>query len=296
METKKIAVACFVSGALCCFIALMVSPPYWWLATLAGIAGGYVGYEFREFLAAVPAAARTVLREGGYAANRLKGRVKELRVWFREPHPFFYLFATLLGLWMTVPTLIPGFFLNSAGEMIPPSVIVALAIVAFVLGVIACGVLTAPFLFLALIGAKARRCYWSPSDYWTDEEISAKARTGYRVVPTTYKHIYLFMVVGLWRVFRFSVWVIPKGLVLGALSFAVLCGKVAVRVLRLIHSEKRVLCAVHGTLGGTLSYLTLGGSASSLPEQAVVVLSGGLLGALFGVLAWKFTKRLPRTA
>ncbi|MEK7089596.1 MAG: hypothetical protein AAB920_02140, partial [Patescibacteria group bacterium] len=56
METKKIALACFVGGALCATVALLVAPLYWWLGLIVGFAGGYVAYEFREVLKAIPIA------------------------------------------------------------------------------------------------------------------------------------------------------------------------------------------------------------------------------------------------
>ena len=56
METKKIAVACFIGGVLCCAVALMFAPVYWWFGLIAGMAGGYISYEFRKVLVAIPIA------------------------------------------------------------------------------------------------------------------------------------------------------------------------------------------------------------------------------------------------
>ena len=46
METKKIALACFIGGALCCAVTFMIAPLYWWFGLLAGLAGGYISYDF----------------------------------------------------------------------------------------------------------------------------------------------------------------------------------------------------------------------------------------------------------
>lgn len=57
METKKIAVACFIGGVLCCVVcavAFMFAPALWWLGVIAGFAGGYISYDFREFFKTRP--------------------------------------------------------------------------------------------------------------------------------------------------------------------------------------------------------------------------------------------------
>jgi hypothetical protein len=60
---------------------------------------------------------------------------------------------------------------------------------------------------------------------------------------------------------------------------------------RLIHSEKRVLCAIDGTLGGAVSYIWLASATMTLVEQAMLVLFGGLLGAAIGVVNWELISK-----
>ncbi len=47
METRKIAIVCFIGVVLCSAVALLVAPAFWWFGLLAGLAGGYISYEFR---------------------------------------------------------------------------------------------------------------------------------------------------------------------------------------------------------------------------------------------------------
>ncbi|HEY0010591.1 MAG TPA: hypothetical protein VGB97_01600, partial [Candidatus Paceibacterota bacterium] len=52
----RIARASGIGGALCAIVALAVSPHLWWLGILVGFAGGYVAFEFRDVLRAIPVA------------------------------------------------------------------------------------------------------------------------------------------------------------------------------------------------------------------------------------------------
>lgn len=55
-EIKKIGIACAIGGAIGTAVALIVATPFWWLGLLSGFAGGYLSYEFRAVLRAVPMA------------------------------------------------------------------------------------------------------------------------------------------------------------------------------------------------------------------------------------------------
>lgn len=50
MNIKSMLLACFIGGTLCCGVALLVIRQFWWLGLLAGGAGGFLGYEFRQTL------------------------------------------------------------------------------------------------------------------------------------------------------------------------------------------------------------------------------------------------------
>ena len=48
-----------------------------------------------------------------------------------------------------------------------------------------------------------------------------------------------------------------------------------------------MLCALDGTMGGAVTFLWLAPYAATLDEKAIVVVFGGLIGAVLGVVHWK---------
>lgn len=58
METKKVALACFIGGCLGTAAALVCTPIFWWLGLITGITvamvSGYFSYEWKQVLTAIP--------------------------------------------------------------------------------------------------------------------------------------------------------------------------------------------------------------------------------------------------
>ena len=91
------------------------------------------------------------------------------------------------------------------------------------------------------------------------------------------------------------VWTIWKWLAIGAWISLEFIGRFVRQLVRLIHSKKRVLCAVDGTLGGIVSYVWLSGFAGMAAERVLVVVFGGIIGAALGILNWELvSKRVYR--
>lgn len=277
METRKIAAACFIAGALFCTAALLLAPRYWWLGLLAGLAGGYVSYEFREFLAAVPVAWRQAQGKGSSAWRKTIAWVKG---WLAQPHPFAYaalIFSLPLSLWigrclwLEATSWVESFWLVMAFPVLLADVYVVVAMILYI---------------LAFIGARTgERCFWLPfftkySQEIVDRETRSLEEQGYRRKDLTYGNVLHWAALGL-------------GLVL--LAPAKLTARFLRRLFWLIRSRERVVCAIDGTLGGLISYWWLGPGATSLMEKIVLVICGGLLGAAFGVFDYEvFSRRLLR--
>lgn len=288
METKKIALACFIGGVLCCAVARMFAPIYWWLGMVAGMVGGYLGYEFREVREAVPVALRAV-SNGGVAAW------KDLWKWFSEPRPFDYLAAIAV-----LPLLILLGWMAVQIDGRPVSIIEILTVAfSFVCLTIVC------ILFLSLLlhevayyGAKrAERCFWKTTYSWS-RHYGASAHLeyyGYKLLPLTYGNAYRWLAKGVFYIIfnlvRFFVWTLWKDLVIGTWKILCSLSRFAWHLFRLIHSKKRVLCAIDGTLGGTIAYNLFVPAASTMPELIVIVLSGGLIGAVLGVANWELVSK-----
>ncbi|OGZ43571.1 MAG: hypothetical protein A3J55_01505 [Candidatus Ryanbacteria bacterium RIFCSPHIGHO2_02_FULL_45_17b] len=287
METRKIAVACFIGGALCCAVAFMFAPVYWWFGLIAGMAGGYIGYEFREVRKAIPITMRAVGRGSVYAWD---GAIVKAKAWFSEPHPFFYPAAIMVApfyIW-GVSHLIPEFVGStmSVGSTALLLIMVSLGILAFVEMVCAVILLV---VFLAFIGARiGEKCYWWPFFlYGVESDVQELEARGLRRESMNYPNLLRWFMKGLGLTVLFFVWTPWKRLTVGVWTRLCFLGRFAWRLFKLIHSDKRILCAIDGTLGGAASYLSFASSAMSFPEQIVLVIFGGFLGAAFGVANWE---------
>lgn len=303
METKKIAVACFTAGALCCGISLIFPPVYWWFGIIAGMAGGYisyVSYEFREVRKAIPIAMRAAGRGSMYVWD---SAIAKAKAWLSEAHPFFYPAAIVV-----VP-----FYVWGASYLVPEMLkratkvgttallsltMVAMGIIIFVEMML---IVIATMAILAFIGARiGEKCYWWPFLVPTNslekdvQELEAK---GFRREPLNYLNLARWFAKGLGLTVLFFAWTLWKYLAIGAWATLCFFGRFAWHLFKLIHSEKRVLCAIYGTLGGAVSYIWFALAAMSFPEQVVFVIFGGLLGAAFGVANWEIvSKRILRVA
>lgn len=298
METRKIALACFIGGALCSLIALLFAPAFWWLGLIAGLVGGYLAYDFREVLRAIPKAAHEV---GQIIAKEWPAAKK----WLVRPRPILYL-ATPLAIVMGSVVLLLEWLVEAR---IQANVVFMTVVLVVLFSSIIFGILY----ILIEKGAEAERCFWIP----TPENVLGWANRrkyysdmGYAEKPYTYANAYRWLVRGLGVVclgvikflFR-DMWRSVGEFLLNVLTYAglALCGCIYYpclfgwKLFKLIHSHKRVLCAIDGTIGGAMSYLLLARSAHTLGAQVALILFGGLLGAGFGILNWEVvSKRLLR--
>jgi len=277
METRKIAVACFIGGASFCIMALIFTPSYWWLGFIAGLAGGYVSYEFREICWAIPIAFLRTL--GRKSADMWKNMIVLVREWFLRPHPFLY-FGMLCALPLIIAIAIDVSALpTSMGEMRIIITETLLLILCYCLTVIAFSGL---FVLLACIGAMLvdHRCWDYLGQLHDCEE-----------VPLTYVNAAKWILQGTFRVIKFLLWDLWMylAIIVGEiLRFSV---QFAWHLFRLIHSHKRILCAIDGTLGGTICYIWLVQTSTSFVQQALLVIFGGFLGAAIGVVNWEIVSK-----
>lgn len=297
METRKIAIACFIGGVLCSAVALLFAPTYWWLGLVAGIAGGYISYEFREVCKAVPVALRAT---GAKSVDAWCCNAVVVKKWLANPHPFFWP-GVLLGGGSSI-----YFFFASGlaaemwkGPVGAPIPLIASMVVIFVIALsldlwLATAIVTGPLFVLAFIGARAsERCYWKPFTTAHNDKVETQRlrQKGYVERPLTYANAYRWIAKGIGVILFFFAWTVPKHLVIGILKVIQLCVLFLWRLFKLIHSEKWVLCATDGTLGGLASYLWLAPSTTTFSGHVVLVLFGGLLGEVFGVANWEIVSK-----
>lgn len=298
MEKKKIALACFIGGVICAAVAFIFTPNLWWLGLFAGFASGYLSYEFRQVLQAIPEAWHAACRG---SRSMWEAEIKKLKTWFAKPHPFVYpgaLIGIPLFTWLARGFIAECFRVIVFG----PDPLLAAIIVGFCLIVMALFILffcvplilSIPFYTLAFIGARvAERCYWTPFLMEQHEELHKEQllSRGYLQEPLTYKNAFRWMIKGLLQVVLFFVWTLWKGLVIGIcrVIWVIMC--FLWHLFNLIHSKKRVLCGIDGTIGGMVAYLCFHSMYLSIPQHMLIVVFGGLLGAMFGVLNWEIVSK-----
>lgn len=292
METKKIAVACFIGGTLCCAVALMFAPVYWWFGLIAGMAGGYISYEFREIRKAIPIALRAAGRGSVHAWT---GTLHNITRWLADPHPVLYpslaINATLYA-WMAYSYAHPmteSFAKDGEASLILSYLLLLeFSVVTFFL-------VSGLFTFFVYIGARSgEKCYWWPFLLPTEtpENDARKLKEqGFRREPLNYRNVARWFAKGLGLTIRFFVWTLWKYLAIGLLVMFGFLSCFLWHLFKLIHSEKRVLCAIDGTLGGAASYIWFASASMSFPEQMVFVVFGGFLGAAFGVANWEIVSK-----
>jgi len=327
-ETMKIGLACFVGGAVCTAVALLVLPALWWLGMLAGFAAGYLAYEFREVLQAVPKAARAA-RQGLFCgfSGFAEGLVF-IKNWFaKSEHPFFFgaILCTLICsvIYMEFGPVLP---INMGVNVLFFSVSIGAALAVFGFVMYLC-----LFYQPVWLGAyEVEKKFWSGSYlnnlseycYFYDNDGYAcfkKDRTkreellcfGRTEAPLTYPNVGRWFVKGVAFGLCFLFWRIPVRLaslfydpflvtLFQMLRIFVLeLPKFVYRFVRFlvlyIHSSKRLLCGVDGALGGSLTALW----ALHQPELVassllLVVCCGGILGATLGVVNYRVVS--PRLA
>lgn len=292
MEAKKIAIACFIGGAICCTVALIFAPFFWWLGIIAGMAGGYISYEFREFIKAIPVAFHRARRVGARAGNTLWNDGKQ---WLSLPHPF-QLLATLVGLSVAVLVLEPVFL----DSMRSNTHSILTAWIYLMLSIIFVEIALVPVTILAFIGARyGEKCYWWPflvnvNKEVTEKEVEEHKAKGLTQMPLTYSNVLRWTAKGVGLIIVFFAWTISKYLGIGIWKTLGVLTRFAWHFFQLIHSSKRVLCALDGTLGGAVAFLWLTPLATTPSSQALLVVFGGLIGAVLGVVHWKTAdKYLP---
>jgi hypothetical protein len=158
-----------------------------------------------------------------------------------------------------------------------------------------------PMAILAFIGARVgEKCYWwpllMPRDSLETETRLLEAK-GLRREPLNYRNLARWFTKGVGLTVLFFVWILWKYIAIDVWVALYFFGQFAWHLFKLIHSEKRLLCAIDGTLGGAVSYIWFASSTMSFPEQVMFVIFGGLLGATFGVANWEIvSKRILRVA
>ena len=294
METRKVALACFISGVCFMIVAILATPAFWWLGFLAGMAAGYLGYEFREVRESIPLAYK-------YAKDRSRKELEAGRglvEFFNHPHPAIStaMFTFFITAYLVMKGLV--FIFGSPNFPIGLGLTIILGTSFGVVWLMITTVVTFFVLDITENGADIDNCSWNgTNEYYYFED---------RELPLTYKKYFHWLFLGVKemvlkkfhavkeatkKIVIFLFWTLPKGIVVGIYATMYLSGYFLWQLIILIHSDKRVLCAIDGTLGGAISYLLFTPATKSTPEQILIVVFSGFLGAAIGVANWEIVSK-----
>lgn len=250
-RSLKVFIACFLGGCIGSVVALEVSKYLWWVGLLVGAAVGYLSYEFKEVVRAIP-----------LAWHRVMHWHPDRKFWKN----FGYFFFRICSVYAT---FLFGFFILMysivAMSHADKKEMVYLFVNMFVLT------------SLTLSAATALAIGWSTR---LEEEVQRNRRELktllYKANPII---VYLYYVpkytaIGIW----FVVCCIPYFFVSIGRGFAKL-GLFVWTVFKLIHSDIRLLCAVDAAIGVCVGFFL--GSA----------IFGGLAGGLWGVLNFEILSK-----
>lgn len=276
METKKIAIACFVGALIGTAVALSVAPLFWWLGMLTGFGAGYLCYDLKEVREKAPIAWKATVKRGPIVLN-----------WLKKPHPF-------LCLNLVIDVLVIRFlwwlFLDT-GPVAEGHRVGGIALSLF-FSFLACLFILAIIIKLTEESSKKEKCYWVSSFFCIG------GIEGYRKIQVTYWNVYRLLLKGLftvvlWPALRFIFYKVWASLFRGI--WTLIC--FAAKLFKLIHSHKRVLCGIDSAIGVALTYILLGTKAVTPGQQLMVVICGGIIGAVIGVLNYEIiSKRLLHLA
>lgn len=296
METKKVALACFIGGALCTLIALLFSPQYWLLGLAAGISAGlisgYLSYDFREMIRIIPLVAKETWGEIWEALNSTGRFFRNLgkAFWWliTKPHPFIHTsmaltILVLLGLNISAPRSI------STSDYVATYVVLSFgALVGLALSLLLIPIISS-------LGLNVLKKDWDMKwekwqlVYFVNQDPTRQGETlitpRYYLVTCCFLWGCLVLVAmtgkNLWKMTK-----IPRKFLAGIPKFVK-------NVFILIHTQLRILCAIDGTFGGVIALIMFRSAELSLAGYVCMICFGGLLGTAFGVLNWEIvSKRL----
>lgn len=275
MEAKKVEFGCCVGVPVGLFVAWLFAPLFWWLGILAGFCAGYSIYDLREIPANAP-----------LAWKRAKKRSIEFLNLLKKPRPFFYPFlivgATLI---FSIPKFMwthQGFFFKE--ETVLTKKIFTISVVSFFLFIPVESILLLSMFKLAEYGAKRKgKWYYAPAD-----RVYLFGTSQFE--PVSYKNIYGFMFVGLIYSLLLGVMAMPKILGFVFCEIWMLIGRFVWHLVKLIHSQGRVICGIDCALGVFITYKLFGHGVETTSELGLLLVCGAVIGWTIGHIHCKIAQ------
>lgn len=297
-STFQVALACAL-GALACALIAIATGFHIGYGILAGCITGYVAYEFRDVCRAIPIAFRAALRG---SVSIYDTNIARLQEWRSRPHPFLYPAMLITapfytrGLFSLMTSLVIGDW-PKLGRVAGIAFSVVGAPFALLAFIEASWFVAFPMVILAFIGARAaERSYWwpmmmveNPAQAQTDAAILESK--GLRQQALTYRNVGRWIAKGLGLTLLFFVWTLWKYVVIYAGMAIAFIARMLWALFKLIHSYERVLCALDGTIGGTVAYQFFISPERSIAQNAIAVAFGMVLGIGFGLVNYEIVSK-----
>jgi len=263
----KVFTACALGGGIGTLVALQANPLFWWVGLLVGGLVGYLTYDFKEVVKAVPRAGQMAV--AGVCSHGVVDAL--LNTW-----ALFY-FLTV----MTLPiftSFVLIFWLLAAIDGGPPLMSLTTALLACVGG----GHWFAypSFVYCLFVGAWQARDREKPREIFDD--------FSWRTFNPFSVYFYYLPKAIWWMVKRVpkASWIAISASVMGIWEMTKLLGSFVIYLFLLIHSEMRLLCAADAALGAAVGYF----SGNAL----IGALAGGVIGVLnFEIVSKRLLKLVP---
>jgi hypothetical protein len=285
MKTEtKIALACFIGGAIGTTVALLIPSIVLVkviIGAITGFAAGYIGYEFKEVWTNIPIAWAKTTKE-------LSIFGKKVVAWLKVPHPHTYpwIVSNIIINFLVIlhiaskesdlANFIAGYLILSCGGFMFSWAIYLVAI-----------------MIPANEGEEILKCIIE--DDYSETTAATKMGEGYTLLPLSYRNVYRIIGAGYLSLSKkFRKWAPLKAKkclkALGTIFFFCLFGwivlslKFFINLIKIIHSKERVLCGVWTAIG-VIAACIIGVTT----ETSVLLLIpiGGIIGAFTGVLSYK---------
>ena len=270
LDVIKVVRACAIGGLVTVLAAIAVAPVLtWWLAVLAllaGFSGGYLSWEFREAIYAVPVVWKSLKKDLVQLSQPfIRGYNKMVEFLKDGPHPFFWELILVM-----IPLTAVNFFISRDIAVKYDGGFVSMVIFAMVSFTLSVMFIFYSFLIgyiITAVGASACNADWLTTLKEGKEEKRRK-----------WKEVLLWQVIGIVLFIPYTLWKVVGLFWLFLKKYFIL-----------IHSRERLLCGFDGLLGG-LVFAVWVWSDPAMPavQKALMVGCGAMLGGMFGFISYQF--------
>lgn len=243
----KIGFSCVIGGALGALIGLRVIHSLWWIGPIIGMLAGYLSYEFKTVIKAIPQAWETA-RSHKIDPYRFKWTFLSLYIFLLFALPY------ILLLIFIIESVIPYCHSYNNG------LLVYFGILSFLVSII--GSVVGLVIFSGMFIAS----WWLPNskkDWQTESKDFVKLIKYYNIVSIPFTALYYVLK---W-LYKVRTKIIPTTKAI----FSVL-GEFFKALFLLIHSQARLICGVDSLLGALIGYYF---------ESPMI---GGLAGMVLGIV------------